>query len=175
MECGAQWFSALLQGLFKADCMSEEYSRKLPMSRHGKSTSSAKVTPPKTKLRNIFDVDGLLSTEKQEAIKTSMTLPALPSLDDRNPLRDWFELAGCKGQTALFFRHSCSKRCASHPAGCVRVKSVRECKAVCADCPVLEHCRIWALAMPLQCGVAGGMTESERDRFRITVLGVTSE
>ena len=155
--------------------MSEELNRKLPMSRHGKSTSSAKETQPKKPLRNMFDMDGLLSTEKQEAIRTSMTLPALPSLDDRSPLRDWFELAACKDQTVLFFRHACSKRCSSHPNGCVRVKSVRECKAICADCPVLEHCRIWALTMPLQCGIAGGMTESERDRFRITVLGVASE
>ena len=104
-----------------------------------------------------------------------MTLPALPSLGDGSPLKDWFELAVCKTQTALFFRHSCSKRCTSHPSGCARVKSVRECKAICADCPVLEHCRIWALTMPLQCGVAGGMTESERTHFQVTVLGVTND
>ena len=155
--------------------MSEELNRKLPMSRHGKSMSSAKETQLKKKSQNIFDVDGLLSSEKQRDIKTATPLPALPSLDDRKPLKDWFELALCKGETPLFFRHSCSKRCASHPSGCIRVKSVRECKALCADCPVLEHCRIWALTMPLQCGVAGGMTESERDRFRTTVLGVDSD
>jgi hypothetical protein len=37
-------------------------------------------------------------------------------------------------------------------------------KALCADCPVLEACRAWALTRPDPCHIliAGGMTPAER-------------
>lgn len=81
------------------------------------------------------------------------------------------DLALCKGMTAKFFRHSCSLRCQSHANGCNRVKSVRECRSMCASCPVLEHCRIWSIHNNLEHGFAGGMTESERHQAIIEIVG----
>ncbi len=74
----------------------------------------------------------------------------------------WAKHAVCSGKTALFFRHSCTNKCITHPAGCSRVKSVRDCKSICSRCPVLEFCRKWAIHDNLEVGVAGGMTELER-------------
>jgi len=48
---------------------------------------------------------------------------------------------------------------------------VRECKAICAECPVIEHCRIWSIETNLLKGIAGGMTEIERRTARIILKG----
>jgi len=111
-----------------------------------------------------YDPDGLLSTPKQEEIRTSLTLPALPSTANRFAEKEWANLAACKGQTVVFFRHSCNSQCKTHAAGCDRIKTVRKCRAVCASCPVLVHCRIWAVnnAGDVPFGMFGGMTERER-------------
>lgn len=73
---------------------------------------------------------------------------------------EWVEYAACKGKTAMFFRHACTRKCDYEP-GCRRLKSVKACLEVCEGCPVLENCRKWAVA-ELPMGVAGGMTEHER-------------
>jgi hypothetical protein len=100
-----------------------------------------------------------------------VTLPPLPSLDkswwEDDESYEWQKFAACKGQTELFFEHRCSTRCTRHTKGCNRLKCVREAKEICATmCPVLEHCRIWALEDDLSHGVAGAMSERERSIFR---------
>ena len=146
----------------------QDLTRKQPMSRRGRSPSSGEAMRLKKKSPNIYDFDGLLSTDEQVAIRTSLTLPALPSTDNNYLASEWFGLAACKGQTLKFFRHSCSKRCGHHPNGCSRIKNVRECRAICAGCPVLEHCRIWSLNTELPYGLAAALTESERDQLQET-------
>lgn len=49
--------------------------------------------------------------------------------------------------------------------GPVRDAQVGAAKAICAGCPVLERCRVWAL-VALPYGVAGGMSEDERRTVR---------
>ena len=142
--------------------MSMESLPKQPMSRRGKKVLSEKVTPLKKKLQNIYDTDGLLYTNQQMEIKTSLTLPALPFTDSLLSVGNWFSYASCKGEGVKFFRHTCSIRCTTHPQGCDRVSVVRKCRKICMSCPVLEHCRIWSISTNLQYGFAGGMTESER-------------
>lgn len=83
--------------------------------------------------------------------------------------------AKCAGQTVKFFRHSCSPRCNNHANGCNRVKSVRECRAICMSCPVLEECRNWSIFTNLTHGIAGGMTESEREKIRVELFGEDNE
>jgi len=142
--------------------MTQDANRKEPMSPLGRSKSSGEETPPKTKSLSGYDFDGLLSTEQQREIKTSWTQPALPSTGSNYSESEWYAFAACKNLTERYFRHSCSKRCGVHPMGCDRVRNVRECKAICAGCPVLEHCRIWSLNIDLPYGLAAGLTESER-------------
>ena len=63
-------------------------------------------------------------------------------------------------------------RCINHANGCNRVRVVRDCKAMCLECPVLEHCRIWSIETNLLKGIAGGMTEIERRTARTILKGV---
>ena len=111
-----------------------------------------------------YDPDGLLSTPKQEEIKTSWMQPVLPSMANRFAAKDWAEFADCKGNTTLFFRHSCNTLCSTHPAGCDRTKTVRRCRLICGACPVLAHCRIWSVHNidDVPHGIFGGLTERER-------------
>lgn len=89
--------------------------------------------------------------------------------------REWRKYALCKAKTTQFFRHRCSVRCISHNVGCSRVRVVKECKAICNKCPVLEHCRIWAIETNLLKGIAGGMTEIERKEARTILKGEEDE
>lgn len=148
-----------------------DLTRKEPMSRRGRKLSLDEGTPLSRKSPNIYDFDGLLSTEQQEEIRTSWMPPALPSTDNQYLASEWFGYAACKGETRKFFRHSCSKRCDHHPNGCSRIKNVRECRAICAGCPVLEHCRIWSLNTELPYGLAAALTESERLKWQETYSG----
>ncbi len=113
---------------------------------------------PKTEYLSSLDCDGLLSTPKQVAAKMSL-MQSASHITDSSPVNDWAEYAACKGQTNLFFRHACVKKCRSH--GCRRLKSVKMCREICESCPVLTQCRLWALTN-MTMGVAGGMTEFER-------------
>lgn len=113
-----------------------------------------------------YDFDGLISTQLQAGIRISWTPPPLPSTDDKYLRREWAEFASCAGLVDVFFRHSCTGKCSEHPKGCDRIRRVRECKAMCAACPVLEHCRIWSLHFNLEFGLAGAMTENERKEAR---------
>lgn len=83
-------------------------------------------------------------------------------------MNDWQEEAACKSQPELFFsNHECDVKCDTQ--GCdgeKREKGRRErealAKAICADCPVLQKCKRWALGVALSHGIAGGMTRRER-------------
>ena len=39
-------------------------------------------------------------------------------------------------------------------------------KRVCRDCPVRKECLVYALEIPIDHGIWGGLTERERRRFR---------
>jgi len=155
--------------------MSGEQQSTGPMSLHGKNKQLEKAMQRSPKLQSLYDYDGLLSSPLWMEIKTYVTLPPLPSMDtswwDRDGTNDWFELADCVGQTKLFFEHRCSVRCDNHDFGCDRLSCVREAKEICKTCPVLEHCRIWAIQDTLYHGIAGAMSERERSYFRATVRG----
>lgn len=156
--------------------MASDSTRKSPMSRLGKSESLAKGTQPSQRSQNIYDFDGLLSTQQQEEIKTSLMPSAFASTGRSLLDQKWRDLALCKGMTAKFFRHSCSPRCSHHPLGCSRVKSVRECREMCAACPALEQCRVWAVHdTDMVYGFVGGMTETERSTLRSMVIGDSNE
>lgn len=45
-------------------------------------------------------------------------------------------------------------------------QSTRPAKAICAECPVVDECREYALGVPALQGVWGGLSENERDRLR---------
>jgi WhiB family redox-sensing transcriptional regulator len=45
-------------------------------------------------------------------------------------------------------------------------QSPRPAKRICADCPVLDACRSYALARPELLGIWGGLTEPERRALR---------
>ena len=162
VDSGPPWFRHLLTEPFKGHSMGEDALPQGPMSRHGRKLWWVKETQQRAKSPNPYDYDGLLSTEKWQKIKTSLTLPALPSTASRYRDLDWQEHAACTDQTALFFEHRCSIRCHRHHRGCERLECVRKAKGICAECPVLEHCRIWAIETHLQHGIAGAMTERER-------------
>ena len=141
------------------------------MSPVGKKQSWVKEMQTKEKSENIYDLDGMLSTSQRQEIKMSMTLPPLPSTEDNFLNREWRKYALCKEKTALFFRHRCSVRCINHKQGCSRVRVVRDCKALCEQCPVLEHCRIWSIETVLIKGIAGGLTEIERKEATKIIKG----
>ncbi|MBG7704660.1 WhiB family transcriptional regulator [Streptomyces sp. MC1] len=67
---------------------------------------------------------------------------------------DWRHYAVCRGEDPdLFF-----------PIGDTGpvLLQVREAKAVCARCPVIERCLQWALESGQDFGVWGGLSEAER-------------
>jgi WhiB family redox-sensing transcriptional regulator len=71
---------------------------------------------------------------------------------------DWIQQGACRtSEPDLFFLIA--------PPGHTRPKQqLAEAKAVCHRCPVIESCRMWALAHPqmAQFGVWGAMSEEER-------------
>jgi len=110
--------------------------------------------------------------QEQRGIKTYTMQPVSHSTGlSYLRISEWSQRAKCKGKNALFFRHSCTSKCSVHPSKCERVKSVRDCKEICAYCPVLKYCRQWSIEENLEVGVAGGMTEYERLVFVRKNLG----
>jgi len=120
-----------------------------------------------------LNYDGLLFTKKQQEAKTLLT-QRVSHITENSPSSEWMQYAACKGKTGEFFRHTCTRRCASAPKGCHRLKSVQTCHAICEVCPVLYNCRVWALSS-LPVGFAGGMTESEREKLALSLGVVTDE
>jgi hypothetical protein len=166
-----RWFSVSLQAQCRRHSMSSEYKHTQPMSRHGKKQSWVEEMQTRDRSQNPYDLDGLLSTPLQKEIKTHTMLPALPSSEDNYLDRSWRPLGLCHGLTEQFFRHRCGVRCVQHANGCNRVRVVRECRSLCAKCPVLEHCRVWAIETNLIKGFVAGMSEKERAEARKILKG----
>ena len=82
------------------------------------------------------------------------------SYDNAGPAgksREWQIRAACRGpQAVVFFPPSLGERRDE--------KSFREAraKAICAECPVVEECLAYALAIREQHGIWGGLSEIER-------------
>ncbi len=166
MEFVLLWCNVLPLVQFKALYMTKEYKHKPLMSRHGKNMLSGMEEQAKKMSENIYDYDGMISSQKPTAIKTSTTLHVSHSMDvNSSQITEWSKLSSCKGKMPMFFKHSCTQKCSTHPSKCNRVKSVRDCKDICSKCPVLSLCRKWAIEENLEVGVAGGMTEYERLLF----------
>ena len=151
--------------------MDSDFLRKSPMSRRGRNELWAEETLKNLKSQSSSESTIPNFSEQLQEIKTSLMHLASPSSDNNYADRRWMEDAKCTGQTVKFFRHSCSPRCDNHTNGCNRVKSVRECRAICLSCPVLNECRNWSIYMNLTHGFAGGLTEGERSKIRIEILG----
>lgn len=64
----------------------------------------------------------------------------------------WTESAACKGKGHLFFEDD-------------HLTIVRKAKAVCATCPVIDQCLMYAMDNN-EFGVWGGMTANERKNYR---------
>jgi WhiB family redox-sensing transcriptional regulator len=64
----------------------------------------------------------------------------------------WTENAACKGKGHLFFEDD-------------HLTIVRKAKAVCATCPVVDQCLVYAMDHN-EFGVWGGMTANERKNIR---------
>jgi WhiB family transcriptional regulator, redox-sensing transcriptional regulator len=43
-------------------------------------------------------------------------------------------------------------------------EDIERAKAICRTCPVVDACRDWAVAMRIESGIWGGLTEAERQR-----------
>lgn len=78
----------------------------------------------------------------------------------------FFQGADCTRQTDKFFAHECNARCRDHRRHCNYDPVVRECRAICANCPALMQCRYWAVVNSSQHGFQAGMTERERKQLR---------
>jgi WhiB family redox-sensing transcriptional regulator len=80
-------------------------------------------------------------------------------------LTSWIDRAACRSMPATMFYPPLNE---SHTA---RDERVRIAKLVCANCPVCEDCRDYALRAGERLGVWGGTTETER---RELIDGATS-
>jgi len=75
----------------------------------------------------------------------------------RHQQEDWQVRAACRGpQAAVFFPPMLPERRTE--------KRYREAKAkeICAECPVVDECLAYALAIREQHGIWGGLSENER-------------
>ena len=70
----------------------------------------------------------------------------------------WADEAACRGSESLFYNED------SESKG-VRRRKERAAIRVCAGCPVLLECRVYALSRPERYGVWGGLSEAERHRL----------
>jgi len=66
---------------------------------------------------------------------------------------NWMQFAQCRGIDPDFFFPE-------------RGVSTKDAKAVCAECPVKEHCLEYAIAGRERFGIWGGLSERERRRIR---------
>lgn len=99
-------------------------------------------------------------------MRICLTLPPLPSgARSTFPADDWAELAACKGRTDDLFAHRCNRHCHRDSTTCDKSDRVAYAREICEGCPVLAHCRVWALESHLESGMAGAMTEAERVAF----------
>lgn len=71
----------------------------------------------------------------------------------------WQDKAACKDMGTATFFHPDGER------GGTRRRRAAAAKVICANCPVLEQCRSYALAAHEPYGIWGGMTEEERAAY----------
>ena len=74
----------------------------------------------------------------------------------------WRDQAACKGQGDLFFPPPMT----DPRLEVGKWERFAKAKAICAECPVRDECLEWALDTELPHGIAGGLTENERNRIR---------
>jgi len=68
----------------------------------------------------------------------------------------WRSQAACRGaDTALWFPGS-----SDH-------ETAEQANPICADCPVIDSCRVEAIANAAEVGIWGGLTGSQRRRERV--------
>ena len=105
------------------------------------------------------------SPEQQEATRTLRTPLLLPStgLLFKAGRLDWQEHAACKGSQHLFFSAQEDEDNPKAEPG--RKQRIREAKAMCASCKVLEDCEEWAKEVKLPHGILAGKTANERRRL----------
>jgi hypothetical protein len=86
---------------------------------------------------------------------------------EQHKSREWRERAACRAglDPDLFFPAA--------ESGAARDAQVRAAKAVCARCPVRSECLDEALVR-IPYGIAGGLTERERQRLRRTQRAITA-
>lgn len=70
---------------------------------------------------------------------------------------DWQIGAACRGRDTAIFFHPENER------GPSRMRREREAKMLCAQCPVIQKCRQWALVAREPYGVWGGLSVEERE------------
>lgn len=79
-------------------------------------------------------------------------------MDNAGRADDWRDRANClEGDPELFFPTG-----STGPA----LLQIEEAKQICASCPVIEECRMWALENNMEYGVWGGLSEDERRALR---------
>lgn len=83
----------------------------------------------------------------------------MSALSEEND-ESWRADAACKGVDPLLFFGPRVDGTRSEPG---RPARVMKAKMICKSCPVLVECREWAIGN-LEYGIAGGMTEKERQR-----------
>jgi len=95
------------------------------------------------------------ATSRESSIQSLITLP--PPTVER---WDWQLAAACRGmESSLFFAPDGERSRA-------RNRRIASAKAVCAQCPALTDCRIYAIGAGETFGIWGGLTEDERTPAR---------
>lgn len=94
---------------------------------------------------------------------------SLCAVNDADRERTWMQYGYCANLTDPFFAHVCNRKCKrTRGKSCNNEPEVQYARSICAQCPVLEHCRRWAvLNTSLQDGIAGGMTLQQRRALRV--------
>ena len=78
----------------------------------------------------------------------------------------WMAQGACRGvDTSIFFPEK------NEPA---LIQKMKQCRAICAECPVLEPCREYALTYE-RMGFWGGMSEKDRRAYRSKMGAPTQE
>ncbi len=72
------------------------------------------------------------------------------------PVWDWQLRGSCRGMDSEAFFYPEGER------GLAKLRREAAAKVICGRCPVLDHCRRYALAVREQYGVWGGLTPGER-------------
>lgn len=81
----------------------------------------------------------------------------------------WQRQAACEGAPFGFFHPMAIKTGKPRPGDPV-VAQTRECKAICARCPVRADCLNYAMVNNEEFGIWGGLDDGERRQYRRTWL-----